>query len=505
MHRAELFPETAVLFLTSAAVSRLPNSAGLFTATHPGDGLDMALRLQPEIQHVVVVAGVSPFDQWYLREAREQFASFEHRVTFTYLIGLPLADLLQQVSRLPAHSILFYLGVSQDRDGRVFLPFDVLASVSAVANVPTYMTRSDAMGQGVVGGVIEAGDVIATGLTDLALRVLGGERPDTIPLRETDTRIIFDWRQLQRWNIDKSRLPAGSTILFEPPGIWALYRGYVLAGVFVVLLQSVLIAGLVVQRGRRRRTEVALRKSEQQYRAAARQNQDLAGRLITAQDAERTRIARDLHDDVSQQVAALSIAFSGVKQRLGEYHVSGDLEQALADLQQQTLALARNIRRLSHDLHPTVLEHLGLVQGITSYCGELERAHGVAMRCSAQGDFASVSPEAAICVYRVAQEALRNVIAHAGASSAEVRLTLAGEYVEMTITDDGRGFDGATAGSRTGLGLISMIERAKIAGGTVTIVTGAAQGTRVELRIPAQEPAKRSLGQATEGQVAVTR
>ena len=145
----------------------------------------------------------------------------------------------------------------------------------------------------------------------------------------------------------------------------------------LIALQSALIGGLIVQRARRRRTEVALRQSEQQYRATAKQNQDLAGRLITAQEAERTRIARDLHDDVSQQLAGLSIAFSGLKQQLGEYRIREDLQQELADLQQQTLALARNVRHLSHDLHPTVLQHLGLVKGLTSYCAQLERTHGV--------------------------------------------------------------------------------------------------------------------------------
>ena len=146
----------------------------------------------------------------------------------------------------------------------------------------------------------------------------------------------------------------------------------------------------------------------------------LAGRLIGAQEVERARIARDLHDDVSQQLAGVSIAFSGLKQRLGEYHVSEELRQELVELQQQTLKLARNVRQLSHDLHPAVLQHLGLVKGLTSYCGELGRAHGVAMTCTAEGDFGAITPDAALCVYRIAQEALRNVIAHAGASRADV-------------------------------------------------------------------------------------
>ena len=139
----------------------------------------------------------------------------------------------------------------------------------------------------------------------------------------------------------------------------------------------------------RKNAEDRIRESQAALEVSHREIQYLAGRLIEAQDVERARIARDLHDDVSQQLAGVSIAFSGLKQRLGEYHVSEELQQELAELQRQTLTLARNVRHLSHDLHPTVLQHLGLVKGLTSYCGELERAHGVAMTCTAEGDFRS--------------------------------------------------------------------------------------------------------------------
>ena len=228
----------------------------------------------------------------------------------------------------------------------------------------------------------------------------------------------------------------------------------------------------------RKDAEEALRESHREVR-------HLAGRLIEAQDVERARIARDLHDDVSQQLAGVSIAFSGFRQRLGEYHVSNELQQELVALQQQTLKLARNVRQLSHDLHPTVLQHLGLVKGLTSYCGELGRAHGVATTCTAEGDFAAMTPDAALCVYRVAQEALRNVIAHAGASRANVRLVQMGDQAEITIADDGRGFDATNRGERGhGLGLVSMSERARILGGTVSIVSAPNQGTRVQAKIP---------------------
>ena len=253
----------------------------------------------------------------------------------------------------------------------------------------------------------------------------------------------------------------------------------------------------------RKNTENRIRESQAALEVSHREIQHLAGRLIEAQDVERARIARDLHDDVSQQLAGISIAFSGLKQRLGKFHVSEELQQELVNLQQQTLKLARNVRQLSHGLHPSVLQHLGLVKGLTSYCAELGRAHGVAMTCTAKGDFAATTPDAALCVYRIAQEALRNVIAHASASRADVQLLQMGDEAQITIADDGRGFDATNRVERdAGLGLVSMSERARIMGGTVSIVSGPNQGTRVQATIPMNVCAKLDVGSGMAGQVA---
>ena len=253
----------------------------------------------------------------------------------------------------------------------------------------------------------------------------------------------------------------------------------------------------------RKNAEDRIRDSQAALAASHQEILYLAGRLIGAQEIERARIARDLHDDVSQQLAGVSIAFSGLKQRLGEYQVSAELRQELTDLQQQTLKLARNVRQLSHDLHPAVLQHLGLVKGLTSYCGELGRAHGVAMTCTAEGEFGAMTPDSALCVYRITQEALRNVVAHAGARRADVRLVQLGEQAQITIADDGRGFDAATRVERDqGLGLVSISERARIIGGTVSIVSGPNQGTRVQATIPMNARVKLDAGVGMAGQVA---
>ena len=253
----------------------------------------------------------------------------------------------------------------------------------------------------------------------------------------------------------------------------------------------------------RKNAEDRIRESQAALEASHQEILYLAGRLIRAQEVERTRIARDLHDDVSQQLAGVSIAFSGLKQRLGAYQISEEVRQELVELQQQTLRLARNVRQLSHDLHPAVLQHLGLVKGLTSYCGELGRAHGVAMTCTAEGTFGAMTPDAALCVYRITQEALRNVVAHAGARRVDVRLLQMGDRAQITIADDGRGFDAGNRVERDrGLGLVSISERARILGGTVSIVSRPDQGTRVQATIPMNARVQVDAGAGMEGQVA---
>ncbi len=252
----------------------------------------------------------------------------------------------------------------------------------------------------------------------------------------------------------------------------------------------------------RRAAEDRIRESQAALALSHREIQHLAGRLIEAQDAERARIARDLHDDVSQQLAGMSIAFSGLRQRLLESQVGDDLQGELRALQQRTSTLAQNVRHLSHDLHPTVLRHVGLVPALSAYCAEIGRAHGTAVTCRAGGDMGSISAPSALCLYRVAQEAIRNVVAHAGASRASVELSRIGDRAEMTIADDGRGFEYANALERSkGLGLVSIAERVRLAGGTLEISTGPATGTRVTVQVPAGQAAQ-AASAADEGLVA---
>ena len=232
--------------------------------------------------------------------------------------------------------------------------------------------------------------------------------------------------------------------------------------------------------------EERTRESRAALEVSHREIQQLAGRLIESQDAERARVARDLHDDVSQQLAGLSIAFSALKHLMKEQQVGEELVEDVRVLHERTITLAQSVRHLSHDLHPTVLRHAGLVAALTSHCAEIERSHGIAVTCVAEGEFASIAPATALCLYRIAQEGLRNVIAHAGASRAEVRLLRTDEHAELTIADDGKGFDVARSLKRgKGLGLVSINERVRVAGGTANMESEPKNGTRLRVLLPA--------------------
>jgi PAS domain S-box-containing protein len=239
----------------------------------------------------------------------------------------------------------------------------------------------------------------------------------------------------------------------------------------------------------RKRAENAIRESEAVLQATTRELQDLAGRLIASQEVERARLARDLHDGLSQQLAGLSIALSGIKRRAVDVPGAGDLHADLSTLQQRTIGLAEDIRHLSHDLHPSVLEHAGLVAALAAHCTDLQRRELVDISFEADGDFTTSAANADVdlCLYRVAQEALRNVVTHARARNAEVRLARIGDRIQLSVADDGRGFDinQASAGAK-GLGLVSINERVRIAGGTVSIMTEVNKGTRVRVDLPVE-------------------
>jgi PAS domain S-box-containing protein len=207
----------------------------------------------------------------------------------------------------------------------------------------------------------------------------------------------------------------------------------------------------------------------------------LAARLMTAQEEERRRIARELHDDLSQRLALLETKVVHLRGQPGlTKQVAADAERVREDI----ATVSELIRNLSHRLHPSILEDLGLEPALRALVEELEAAHGLAVRLAMTPLPRQIPLASATALYRITQEALRNVVKHSHGALVTVRLSHSADWLELTIEDDGPGFDAKTVRGSRGLGLVSMQERARLVGGTVAVRTAPGAGTEINVKVP---------------------
>ena len=227
------------------------------------------------------------------------------------------------------------------------------------------------------------------------------------------------------------------------------------------------------------------------YRARLR---DVAARALGAAEEERKRIARELHDETAQMLAALLIRIRVVRNRRDPEA----MEALLDDMRDGVSHALEGVRRFARGLRPPALDELGLVPAIDALARSLEEVGGIAVTVHADEATGSLSPDAELATYRIVQEALSNVMRHAHATRASVRITHEAGRLLVTVEDDGRGFDPARAMSSDGggLGLFGMRERAGYIGGKVEVTSAPGQGTTVRAEIP--------LADGTSGEIAVT-
>ena len=481
-YRSQAFPDVPVVFLAIAPITHsMANATGVNARIDLASTLALALELQPDLRNVFVVSGTGIPDKRYEDLARSQLQPFAAELNVTYLSGLLANDLETQLTTLPRNSIVYYLVVYADAAGELVSPSKYLQRVASLARAPTYSWVDTALGYGIVGGSLLDARAMMTTLSDLALRVLNGEAADSIPVTSPNLNVRqVDWRQLRRWGISESRVPAGVAVLFREPTVFEEYRTYILGTISVVILQSMLIGGLLIQRKRRRRAEHSLRASNAQI-------QHLAGRLITAQEAERARIARELHDDVGQQMALLSMDLELLRRA-----AHSETEVLAREALNRVRDVAGSVRHLSHRLHPATLRLIGLLPALETLRNELAHAD-LAIELTGDNVPPAIPPEVTLCLFRIVQEALQNALKHSGARNVSVRLSGGSEGLALEIVDDGAGFDVENVWGK-GLGLISMAERAEAIGGRLEIRSKPGSGTRLHISVPlvvvqSEEPA----------------
>jgi signal transduction histidine kinase len=496
-YREKLFRDVPIVFLSARLPQVAPEHSaagitGVLSDAPYDETLALALGLHPSTKRVFVVAR-SPSVEGYDDLVRAALNRFSSLVKFTYIDARTVPALLAAVKTIPAQSVLFYTRYAPDGSSSGTYPDKVARLMAAASPVPIYTIDDVYVGSGVVGGIMRTGEATGRRLGEIASQILDGTRPEDIPIADVPMTPVFDWRQLRGWGIETSQLPADSRVLFRTPTVWEMYGWYIVGAMTIVMVQLALIARLVTERARRRRAEGIVRARETSLRTSYDRIQQLAGRLINAQEAARASLAQDLHDDICQRLAMVSTTIDRLRRSSGQ--IQGDATQhSFTDLRNDTRKTFDAVKQLSHDLYPAALRVLGLAPALENHCAEIATRHNVEVRFTAEGDLRHIPSDVAISFFRIAQESLRNSVVHGAAHRLAVSLARSGNNIDMTVADDGCGFNLDAVGYHaSGFGIVSMEERARVIGGKLHISTAVQQGTTIRISVPLLPPRRVSI------------
>jgi len=421
------------------------------------------LELRPETNTLALVVGGSPLEQFWGKAIEHELASLGDRLRVLPADKLSLDEMRQRVAALPPDSAVFYYMYAVGTKGALHEDERALPAIREASNAPVYGVFTDQLGRGIVGGPLVDSRNMGVVTAKLAASMLRGQYTgDKVEVPMPVPAPSFDWRELQRWGIPESRLPPGAIVEFRPPSMWEQNKDLILAGGAVLFLQAVLIASLLLQRRERRVAE----------RAAL----NLSGRLLTAHEDERRRLARELHDDLTQRLARLAIDAGKLERRAGP---------EAAEMHKDLVRLSEDVHAMSYRLHPSVLDDLGLVEALRAECERVARRGDLRVEVDAQGVPDAVSNEISLCLFRIAQEALSNAVRHARPSAVTVLLSLRDRGLQLAVSDNGSGFDPESARERSSLGLASMRERVRLLRGQIDIESTPGRGTTVVAWVPA--------------------
>ena len=248
-----------------------------------------------------------------------------------------------------------------------------------------------------------------------------------------------------------------------------LWTFFVAGGLSVAIALAAVLGALLIAQHRR----IALER-------------DHARRIFTAQEEERSRVARELHDDALQRVAVIRNELDGLS-AAARTHPPEEQARRLAAVAGELEDLGIMLRNAAHQLHPSIVEKVGLARALESLAAEFQRSFGLQVSVTVSPGQVRLSPESSVSAYRIAQEALRNVVKHAGVGAATVTLSAANGEVTLMVSDAGLGFEPAARHDAAGLGLIAMGQRAALTRGKLTIASRPGTGTTVTAVLPCRK------------------
>ena len=490
-HRAELFPQVPVVHMgvTRSFLQSIPplpaDIVGVPVEYDFFGTIDQALRWHPQVRRLVVVTGASPWDRAWEARLRDEVTRFQDRVTPEFLAGLPTSAVLNRLRRLDDDAIVFTPGYFADGDGRPFAPREPARLMAAAAAAPVYAPFDTFMGTGIVGGRMTNFADMGRQAGDIVNRLLDGAAPAALRLPDLmPTTWHVDWRQIRRWGIDEQALPGDIIVRFKEPTFHEAHRTEVFAAAAVFLLQAGLIAGLLVERRRRRLAELSVQT--QRFELAHVSRLAVAGELTGSIAHE---INQPLGAILSNADAAELMLESGMDRR-------DELREILADIRRDDLRASEIIRRLRALLAKQPVQRQPF--DLNSAVGELEpvlraeaRRRGVAL---------DVRP-AAIAAPLVGdpvqiQQVLLNLVLNALDAVADlpeerravtVSVEIDADRLALVVGDRGQGiapehlpklFDSFFSTKRQGMGLGLSIARTLVEahGGHIRAESGPGEG-----------------------------
>ena len=315
--RRTLFPESPIIatIITRSYAENLERSparrfvTGIILGDNITGVIDAALRVRPETKRVALVAGTSPTDAHTEEIFRRGFRTYVGKIDLIDLTKLSMGETLSRVGSLPPDTLVFYASIFTDGAGKIFVPRDALALISRAANAPVVSLYDTFLGYGIVGGRLVSLEQQGKEAATLALRILGGESPASIPFGGEQAYVnLYDWRELKRWGLNESALPADAIILNKPVSAWERYKFYIIGTVAFCLAETVLIIFLIVQRRRKKMAEEFQRKAEDKYRNIFEGSLEgifetsPQGQVLTANPALARMLGYDWADDFTSSI-----------------------------------------------------------------------------------------------------------------------------------------------------------------------------------------------------------
>jgi signal transduction histidine kinase len=500
-HRDSLFPGTPIVYCKGVAVGGKglehgSDTTGTAVTCDIAGTIELARALRPGLKRIAVIAGTGLVDKFLLSTFYAAFKDYQGKMELIDLAGLPMDALLTRVSGLPEATAIFYLSLSRDGAGRIFSSAATQKLVSQAANAPLFNLIDTALGYGSVGGRMTQLEAMGRKSAQIARRVLSGTSAAAIPPEVISYNpAMLDGRELKRWGIDESLLPAGSIVRFRETSLWEIYRWWVIGTFTFICLQTLMIAVLVN----------ALLKRKQADAQASRFHQQLAhmSRVATV-----GQLGQSLAHEINQPLAAIQLNAEAAQKLLEETHPDlAEARAALGDIvadNKRAQEVILGVRHLVKNIPPTPTR-IGLNQVATDAVQMMRAdaaAKGVSVHLQLEAGLPAVVGDS-VQLQQVVLNLLLNAVEAVSQNPSPPRLVTVrtaaeaeGRTVSLSVADNGPGIDPKTAERLfeaffstkphgLGLGLSICRSIAEAHGGALSYPSAPGKGAEFRLRLPA--------------------